>query len=76
MFRAMKVVIAPQAFKGSISALEAAEAMSDGVRRVVGDAQTVLVPVADGGDGTLETLVQGSGGDIRSAELLGHSAIA
>ena len=75
----MKVVIAPQAFKGSISALEAAEAMSDGVKRVVGDAQTVLVPVADGGDGTLETLVQGSGGEIRSAEVtepLGERIVA
>ena len=79
IFRAMKVVIAPQAFKGSISALEAAEAMSDGIRRVVDDAQTVLVPVADGGDGTLETLVQGSGGEIRSAKVtgpLGESIVA
>ena len=54
----MKVVIAPQSFKGSISALDAAKAMEEGVRRVVSDAETVLVPVADGGDGTLETLVE------------------
>ena len=67
----MKVVIAPQAFKGSISALDAATAMGEGVRRVVPDAQTVLVPVADGGDGTLETLVEGSGGDIRTSEVTG-----
>ena len=67
----MKVVIAPQAFKGSISALDAATAMGDGVRRVVPDARTVLVPVADGGDGTLETLVEGSGGDVRTTEVTG-----
>ncbi len=67
----MKVVIAPQAFKGSISALNAAEAMADGVRRVSPDAETVLVPVADGGDGTLETLVETSGGEIRSSEVTG-----
>ncbi|MCY4527846.1 MAG: glycerate kinase [Chloroflexi bacterium] len=62
----MKVVIAPQSFKGSISALDAAKAMDEGVRRVVSDVETVLVPVADGGDGTLETLVEATGGAIRS----------
>jgi glycerate kinase len=67
----MKIVIAPQTFKGSISALEAARAMSEGVRRVVGDAETVLVPVADGGDGTLETLVDSSAGEIRTSEVTG-----
>ena len=67
----MKVVIAPQAFKGSISALEAARAMGEGVLRVVAGAETVTVPVADGGDGTLETLVEGSGGEIRTSEVTG-----
>ncbi len=67
----MKVVIAPQTFKGSISALDVAKAMSEGVKRVVPDAETVLVPVADGGDGTLETLVEGSGGEIREVEVTG-----
>ena len=67
----MKVVIAPQSFKGSISALNAARAMEEGVRRVVSDVETVLVPVADGGDGTLETLVEATGGDIRSATVTG-----
>lgn len=68
---AMKIVIAPQAFKGSISALNAAKAMQTGVLSVLPDAQTVLVPVADGGDGTLETLVEGSGGSIRTVEVTG-----
>ena len=67
----MKVVIAPQTFKGSISALEAARAMGEGIRRVVPEAETVLVPVADGGDGTLETLVEGSSGEIAIAEVTG-----
>ena len=71
MSTAMKVVIAPQEFKGSISALEVATAMGEGVRRVVPEAQTVLVPVADGGDGTLETLVEGSGGEVRTSEVTG-----
>ena len=67
----MKVVIAPQAFKGSISALDAAKAMQTGVRNVVSDAEIVIVPVADGGDGTLETLVDGSNGSIRSVAATG-----
>ena len=67
----MKVVIAPQSFKGSISALDAAKAMEEGVRRVVSDIESVLVPVADGGDGTLETLVEATNGEIRSATVTG-----
>ena len=67
----MKIVVAPQAFKGSISALDAAEAMRKGVLAVFPDADVVLVPVADGGDGTLETLVEGSDGEIREAEVTG-----
>ena len=67
----MKIVIAPQAYKGSISALDAARAMSEGVHRVLADAETVLVPVADGGDGTLETLVESSAGVVHTAEVTG-----
>lgn len=67
----MKIVIAPQTFKGSISALDAAYAMRDGIIRVVPNAEVALVPVADGGDGTLETLVEGSGGQIRRIEVTG-----
>ena len=67
----MKVVIAPQAFKGSISALNAAKAMEAGVLNALPDAETDLVPVADGGDGTLETLVEGSGGSVRTTSVTG-----
>ena len=59
---AMKVVIAPQSFKRSISALEAAQAIARGVQAAEPSAETVLVPVADGGDGTLDALVYGTGG--------------
>ena len=67
----MKILIAPQAFKGSISALDAATAMSEGVRRIAPDAEVATVPVADGGDGTLETLIEGSGGRIHRIEVTG-----
>ncbi len=67
----MKIVIAPQSFKGSLSALEVASAMDEGVRMAVHDVETAIVPVADGGDGTLETLVESTGGEIRSAVVTG-----
>ena len=67
----MRIVIAPQAFKGSISALNAAKAIEAGVLNVLPDADTNLIPVADGGDGTLETLVEGSSGSVRTALVTG-----
>ncbi len=63
----MKIVIAPQEFKESLSGIEIARAMQEGVCRVWPDAETELVPVADGGDGTLQSLVDASGGEIMSA---------
>ena len=67
----MKIVLAPDSYKGSLSARAVAEAMRDGVLRVVPDAETVLVPVADGGDGTLETLVDSTGGAVESVKVTG-----
>ena len=49
----MQIVIAPQAFKGTLPAGEVAKAMQEGVLRALPDARTFCVPVADGGDGTL-----------------------
>ena len=63
----MKIVIAPQEFKESLSGIEIARAMQEGVFRVWPDADTELVPVADGGDGTLQSLVDASDGEIMSA---------
>ena len=67
----MKIVIAPQAFKGSLSALNVANAVQKGVRRIFPDAQILTCPVADGGDGTLETLVESSGGKIMETNVTG-----
>ena len=58
----MRIVIAPNAFKGSLSALEAAEAIADGVRAAAADAELVLIPIADGGDGTVDALVAATHG--------------
>lgn len=58
----MKVVIAPDSFKGSLSAIDVATAIEAGVKKVLPDAQTVLVPVADGGEGTMDSLVAATRG--------------
>ncbi len=67
----MRIIVAPQAFKESLSARDAAEAIARGVRRVLPSAETVLLPVADGGDDTLETLVDTTGGEYRDAQVAG-----
>ncbi|HET9423412.1 MAG TPA: glycerate kinase [Nocardioides sp.] len=53
----MRVVLATDKFKGSLTAAEVAEALGRGLRRVVPDVEVVRVPVADGGDGTLDAFV-------------------
>ncbi len=67
----MKVVVAPNAFKGSLSASEAAAAIARGVRQVFPDAEIVEVPVADGGDGTMEALVSAHDGTLHPIEVEG-----
>jgi glycerate kinase len=67
----MKVVIAPQGFKAGIPGLEAAQAIARGVIAAVPDAEIVLAPVADGGDGTLHALVDGTGGKVFTSMVSG-----
>jgi len=58
----MRIVIAPDSFKECASALEVAQAIARGWSRVFPDAETVLVPMADGGEGTVEALVAATRG--------------
>lgn len=58
----MRVVIAPDKFKGSLSAAAVAEALAVGVRRAIPDADIRCVPMADGGEGTLDALLGGRRG--------------
>jgi glycerate kinase len=67
----MKVVIAPNTFKGSLSASGAASAIARGVREAFPDAEVVEVPVADGGDGTVEALVSADRGEYRTVQVEG-----
>ncbi|MDA8442819.1 MAG: glycerate kinase [Peptococcaceae bacterium] len=57
-----QIVIAPDSFKGSLSALEAAEAMQAGVLKAFPGAQTRLFPIADGGEGTVDAVLRALGG--------------
>jgi glycerate kinase len=67
----LKVVIAPQGFKGNLTALEVARAIESGVRRVLGDVETSLVPMADGGEGTMQALVDALGGELIKVNVTG-----
>ena len=67
----LRIVISPQAFKHSIGAREAALAIQRGVLRAAPDADTILIPVADGGDGTLAALIDTTGGSYREATVTG-----
>jgi len=60
--RPIRVLVAPQGFKGSRSPLAAAQAIAGGIRAAWPDAGADLVPVADGGDGTVDALVLATGG--------------
>ncbi|GAC1350511.1 MAG: glycerate kinase [Ktedonobacteraceae bacterium] len=60
----MRIVIAPQSLKGSLTAAEAGQAIASGVRAVFPEAEIDIVPVADGGEGTVQTLVDATGGTI------------
>ena len=67
----MKVVVAPNAFKGSLTATQAAAAIARGIREAIPDAEIVEVPVADGGDGTVEALVSAHHGAYGSVDVEG-----
>jgi glycerate 2-kinase len=58
----VKILVAPNAWKASLSANDAADAIAAGVRAAIPDAQIALLPIADGGDGTAEVLRLASGG--------------
>ena len=66
----MKIVIAPDSFKGSLTALQVAAAIEVGLRRVFPAASIEKVPMADGGEGTVQSLVDATDGEILTAQVL------
>ena len=67
----MKVLIAPDKFKGSLTAREAADAIARGVIAAAPDADVAVCPLADGGEGTLHTLVTATGGRVETLDVCG-----
>jgi glycerate 2-kinase len=67
----MKFVVAPDSFKESMTAKQAALAMERGIRTIFPNSECVIVPMADGGEGTVEALVDGSNGTLINIEVTG-----
>ena len=67
----MKVVVAIDSFKGSLSSFELGEAIKKGIHKMYVDAEVNSVPIADGGEGTVEALVEGTGGEFIDVEVNG-----
>lgn len=65
----MKVVIAIDSFKGSLSSMEAGKATENGIRRIFPYSENLIIPVADGGEGTVEVLVLGLNGQFREVNV-------
>jgi len=67
----MRIIVAPDSFKGSASALQVAQAMERGVHAVFPHAEVVKVPIADGGEGTVAALLDATGGSPRTSRVRG-----
>ena len=67
----MRVVVAIDSFKGSMSSLEAGEAISNGIKKAHKDAEVEIRPLADGGEGTVEALSIGMGGKLINVDVTG-----
>ncbi len=75
----MNVVIAIDSFKGSMTSIDAGTAASVGIKRVFPDANIKVMPIADGGEGTVEALAEGLGGEIQQIKVknpLGKEIVA
>ena len=61
-----KIVVASDSFKGSVSSIEVAECAELAIHKVFPDCEVVKIPVGDGGEGTVETLITAMGGEAVS----------
>ena len=67
----MKIIIAPQTFKGSLTAKEATKIISDCARNIFPESDLIGIPIADGGDGTLETIIDATNGKLMNSQVKG-----
>jgi glycerate kinase len=66
----MKIVIAPDSFKGSLTNIEVADAIELGIKEVFPEAEIIKIPMADGGEGTVQCLVNATAGKILQQEVI------
>lgn len=67
----MKIVIAPDSFKESMTALEAATAIEEGFKKILPNEEYVKIPMADGGEGTVQSISDATGGTIKELFVTG-----
>ena len=71
MKKDLVIVLAPDSFKESMTSKEACVAMERGIKKVNSNIQCIHVPMADGGEGTMQSLVDATGGEVYSLEVVG-----
>ena len=67
----MKIVVAIDSLKGSLTSIQAGEAIEKGIKKVDLEAEVVIKPLADGGEGTVDALVDGMGGNMEFIKVTG-----
>ncbi|SEG71210.1 glycerate kinase [Vibrio hangzhouensis] len=67
----MKIIIAPDSYKESLTAMEVAEAIEAGFKKIFSDAEYIKLPMADGGEGTVQSLVDATDGSIVTCDVTG-----
>ncbi|WP_291259854.1 glycerate kinase [Fusobacterium sp.] len=67
----MKIILAPDSFKESMTAKEACEVIERGMKKIIPDLECISVPMADGGEGTTQSLVDATGGEFYTQRVLG-----
>ena len=67
----MRIVVAPQALKGSLTATEAGQAIALGIHAIYPEAEVTIIPMADGGEGTAQALVDATSGEIIAETVMG-----
>ncbi|MCZ6802641.1 MAG: glycerate kinase [Proteobacteria bacterium] len=71
----MKIILAPDSFKGNLTSLQVAAALEKGVKRVLPKTKCIKVPMADGGEGTVQSLVDATGGQFIRKRVTGPAGI-
>ena len=67
----MRIVVAVDSFKGSMRSDEAGEIIAGGLREELSDTEIIVIPVADGGEGTTDAVIRATGGELRSVSVTG-----